>query len=86
MKLVLKKISHRARCWLAKARVSSLLTVLVITCAGAISPSALSQTEPFVVADIRVEGLQRIAPGSVFAALPVPLHEMYRERACNKLY
>ena len=34
-------------------------------------PSATAQIEPFVVADIRVEGLQRIAPGSVFAALPV---------------
>ena len=30
-----------------------------------------AQSAPFVVADIRVEGLQRIAPGSVFAALPV---------------
>ena len=33
--------------------------------------SALAQTEPFVIQDIRVEGLQRISPGSVFAALPV---------------
>ena len=33
-------------------------------------PTATAQIEPFVVADIRVEGLQRIAPGSVFAALP----------------
>ena len=30
-----------------------------------------SQGEPFTIADIRVEGLQRISPGSVFAALPV---------------
>ena len=30
-----------------------------------------AQIEPFVIQDIRVEGLQRISPGSVFAALPV---------------
>ena len=35
------------------------------------SMSGYAQSAPFVVADIRVEGLQRIAPGSVFAALPV---------------
>ncbi|MEC8158179.1 MAG: outer membrane protein assembly factor BamA [Pseudomonadota bacterium] len=47
---------------------------------GAISaiaiPTATAQIEPFVVADIRVEGLQRIAPGSVFAALPVSVGDM----------
>ena len=32
---------------------------------------AFAQSEPFVIQDIRVEGLQRISPGSVFAALPV---------------
>ena len=34
-------------------------------------PAASAQTEPFVIRDIRIEGLQRISPGSVFAALPV---------------
>ena len=33
--------------------------------------TAWAQSEPFVIQDIRVEGLQRISPGSVFAALPV---------------
>jgi len=33
--------------------------------------AAWAQSEPFVIQDIRVEGLQRISPGSVFAALPV---------------
>ena len=39
-------------------------------------PTATAQIEPFVVADIRVEGLQRIAPGSVFAALPVSVGDV----------
>ena len=39
-------------------------------------PIAIAQIEPFVVADIRVEGLQRIAPGSVFAALPVSVGDV----------
>jgi len=33
--------------------------------------TAWAQSDPFVIQDIRVEGLQRISPGSVFAALPV---------------
>ena len=46
----------------------SLMTILTLT--GLWQP-ALAQSEPFVIQDIRVEGLQRISPGSVFAALPV---------------
>ncbi len=46
----------------------SLMTILTLT--GLCQP-ALAQSEPFVIQDIRVEGLQRISPGSVFAALPV---------------
>ena len=42
-------------------------------------PAATAQIEPFVVADIRVEGLQRIAPGSVFAALPIGVGDMVDE-------
>ena len=39
-------------------------------------PTATAQVEPFVVADIRIEGLQRIAPGSVFAALPISVGDV----------
>jgi outer membrane protein insertion porin family len=49
--------------------------------------SAAAQTEPFVIQDIRVEGLQRISPGSVFAALPVGVGDtvdVYAVRAAAK--
>ena len=56
--------------------VCKLITKRV--CAGLIGAALMlapifghAQSAPFVVAAIRVEGLQRIAPGSVFAALPV---------------
>ncbi|MDG2460788.1 MAG: outer membrane protein assembly factor BamA [Luminiphilus sp.] len=45
---------------------------LVLLLAALVQPIfAWAQIEPFVIQDIRVEGLQRISPGSVFAALPV---------------
>ncbi|MEH6559551.1 MAG: outer membrane protein assembly factor BamA [Oceanicoccus sp.] len=37
----------------------------------ALSAVKASANEPFVVSDIRVEGLQRISAGSIFAALPI---------------
>src|SRR5258705_10698579 len=51
----------------------------VLTLAG----SALAQTfKPFGVKDIRVEGLQRTEPGTVFSYLPVKVGEtMTEERA-----
>ena len=53
-------------------RLGALLTLLVTLLASlGGGQSALAQAEPFVIQDIRVEGLQRISPGSVFAALPV---------------
>ena len=42
----------------------------VVICLSVFQPAS-AQTEPFVIQDIRIEGLQRISPGSVFAALPV---------------
>jgi outer membrane protein insertion porin family len=35
--------------------------------------------DPFTVRDIRVEGLQRIEPGTVFASLPVQVGETYHD-------
>jgi len=39
-----------------------------------VAPLAAAQT--FIIADIRVEGLQRISAGSVFAALPVAVGDL----------
>lgn len=36
-----------------------------------VAPVLQAQDGPFTISDIRVEGLQRISPGSVFASLPV---------------
>ena len=40
----------------------------------------LASAEPFAISDIRVEGLQRISAGSVFAALPVAVGDVIDER------
>lgn len=45
----------------------------LLICALCVSPAAA--VEPFVVKDIRVEGLQRIAAGTVFNYLPVKVGE-----------
>ncbi|MGE4533227.1 outer membrane protein assembly factor BamA [Halomonas sp.] len=42
--------------------------------------AATAQAEPFDVADIRVEGLQRISPASVFNAFPVSARDRVDER------
>src|SRR5512141_3509932 len=35
--------------------------------------------EPFTVRDIRVEGLQRVEPGTVFASLPFRIGDVYND-------
>ncbi|NQX89644.1 MAG: outer membrane protein assembly factor BamA [Halioglobus sp.] len=52
-------------------KVLPLALLLIVRC-------AVAQT--FVVSDIRVEGLQRISAGSVFAALPVSVGDTVDER------
>lgn len=51
--------------------------VLVLAAAAAV-PSARAVT-PFVLKDIRVEGLQRTDPGTVFAALPFRIGDTYND-------
>ncbi len=50
-----------------------LLTVLL--CLVWMAPFPVLAFEPFVVSDIRVEGLRRIAPGTVFNYLPVEVDD-----------
>src|SRR5690554_3680874 len=58
-------------------RIHRLLIALVLVCA----PHAFAQDASFIVSDIRVEGLQRISPGSVFAAMPLAVGDLVNEQA-----
>jgi outer membrane protein insertion porin family len=52
--------------------------LVVVLASAAAMPSAYAVT-PFVLKDIRVEGLQRTDPGSVFAALPFRIGDTYTD-------
>jgi len=52
-------------------REGVIAAVLAALLAAATVPAAAQGFEPFVVRDIRVEGLQRTEPGTVFSYLPV---------------
>ncbi|MEO7244837.1 MAG: outer membrane protein assembly factor BamA [Rubrivivax sp.] len=56
-------------------RPAAALVVAVALCA---SPSARA-VEPFTLQDIRIEGLQRTDPGTVFAALPFRVGDTYSD-------
>lgn len=43
------------------------------------SSYAVNAAEPFIVSDIRIEGLQRVEPGAVFSYLPVKVGETFDE-------
>lgn len=53
------------------------VAALVVMAASAASPAFAVQ--PFVIKDIRVEGLQRSDPGTVFAALPFRIGDTYTD-------
>jgi outer membrane protein insertion porin family len=46
---------------------------------GAIVATAAWAVEPFTVRDIRVEGLQRVEPGTIFASLPFRVGDTYND-------
>src|SRR6478609_10420819 len=47
--------------------------------AGTLATMAAWAIEPFVVRDIRVEGLQRVEPGTIFASLPFRVGDTYSD-------
>ena len=51
----------------------------VVMAAAAVFVSPAWAVEPFVINDIRVEGLQRTDPGTVFAALPFRIGDTYTD-------
>ena len=60
----------RRRAWRARA-IPSLLAALL----AGLLPSAACAFDPFVVKDIRVEGVQRTEAGTVFSYLPIKVGE-----------
>ena len=55
----------------------------LMACVAAAALSSIPSTawaiDPFSIKDIRVEGLQRSDPGTVFAALPFRVGDLYNE-------
>jgi len=44
-----------------------------------LGPLAVWAVDPFTVRDIRIEGLQRVEPGTVFVSLPVQIGDVYND-------
>jgi outer membrane protein insertion porin family len=66
--------------------LAALAVCLLLAAAGMPLPAAAQAFQPFVVKDIRVEGLQRTEPGTVFTYLPVKVGDtMNDERAQQAL-
>jgi outer membrane protein insertion porin family len=59
-------------------RLSPVAAFVVAVASVVAAPAALAVT-PFVLKDIRVEGLQRTDPGTVFAALPFRIGDTYTD-------
>ena len=58
--------------------LSSVRRILVAAALGLFAHSAMALT-PFTVEDIRVEGLQRVEAGTIFASLPVRIGDSYTD-------
>lgn len=71
-------------------RLLALALCQVLLIASLMSPQSAQAFEPFVVTDIRVEGMQRTEPGSIFAQLPFKVGQRFTEdlatESVRKLY
>src|SRR6266850_1421137 len=61
-----------------------LAACLLAAASGAGAQTAAQQFKPFVVKDIRVDGLQRTEPGTVFSYLPVKVGETMNEEKAQQ--
>src|SRR5881409_3762865 len=64
----------RRRAWRGRAILMLLAAMLV-----GLVPQAVRAFEPFVVKDIRVEGIQRTEAGTVFSYLPVRVGDTFTD-------
>jgi outer membrane protein insertion porin family len=59
--------------------VPARAAVAVLALAAAVAAPQARAVSPFTLKDIRVEGLQRTDPGTVFAALPFRIGDTYTD-------
>ena len=59
--------------------VPGRLAAAAVAVAALVASPAVRAVAPFVIEDIRVEGLQRTDPGTVFAALPFRIGDTYND-------
>ena len=52
---------------------------LSVLAASMLTVSLAWAVDPFTVRDIRVEGLQRVEPGTIFASIPLRVGEIYND-------
>src|SRR6266705_7116726 len=64
-----------------RRRIAAVLAAFLL---GAAAGAAAQSFQPFVVKDIRVEGLQRTEPGTVFSYLPVKVGETMNEEKARQ--
>ncbi len=64
---------------IAPLRPVAAWVVMAVAGASALVSLPVRAVEPFVIRDIRVEGLQRTDPGTVFAALPFRIGDTYTD-------
>jgi len=57
----------------------SRLRSVAVLVAGAVAAAAAWAVEPFTVRDIRIEGLQRVEAGTVFASMPLRVGDTYSD-------
>ena len=61
---------------LLRVRARLLLVLVLMALVGAGAAWAVT---PFTVRDIRIEGLQRVEPGTVFVSIPVQVGDVYSD-------
>ena len=52
---------------------------LIVAAASVLAVAPVLAAQPFVIKDIRIEGVQRTDPGTVFAALPFRIGDTYTD-------
>src|SRR6185295_3563744 len=61
-----------------------VVAVLAALLFAAAAPAGAQSFQPFTIKDIRVEGLQRTEPGTVFSYLPVKVGETMNEEKAQQ--